>query len=110
MKMDFRHIVLTLILVLLAMPLIASGTHEEVTDPDLVIKIDGMYCALCSDAVKKSFESNEAVEEVSANHKTGIAYVVLTDESVDIGALTDFFDARLDDLGYGLVSVTKKEI
>jgi copper chaperone CopZ len=109
MKIYILRSIFILTVSILAAPLFASGDAEQIEDPDLVVQIDGMYCALCSDAVKKSFESNEEVQVVSANHKTGTAYIVLDDKAADIEALTTFFEERLVELGYSLVSVTPGE-
>ena len=109
MKTHILRSIFILIVSILAAPLFASGDAEQIENPDLVVQIDGMYCVLCSDAVKKSFESNEEVQVVSANHKTGTAYIVLDNKAADIEGLTTFFEESLIELGYSLVSVTPGE-
>jgi len=106
----FRSIILVIIFIsITVLPLAAEGSAEEIENPDLIVKIDGMTCTLCSDSVIKSFGSNPEIQSVSADHKTGTAYVRLADPSADIDKLTDFFDSSLTDLGYSLISVTQKE-
>ena len=107
MNIKLRSIMLSIILILSVFPLMANGIGEQIENPDLIVEIDGMYCSLCSDAVKKSFEENEDVIAVSANHKTGTANVVLANKTADLQTLTDFFETKLIDLGYSLISVTE---
>lgn len=106
----FRSRILVLILIAIAvLPLAAEGSAEEIANPDLIVKIEGMTCTLCSDAIIKSFGSNPDIQSVSADHKTGTAYVLLADPDTDMDKLTDFFDTSLTNLGYSLVSVTQRE-
>ena len=107
--LSWGMVLFIVIAVLITTPLFARGAAEEIENPDLVVEIDGMYCALCSDAVIKSFESHENVEAVSADYKTGIAHVILVDKSTDIDELTLFFKSSLVDLGYSLTAVTRRE-
>ena len=109
MKVHILRLISIVIVILITAPMFAGGAAEEIENPDLVVEIDGMYCALCSDAVIKSFESHENVEAVSANYKTGIAHVILVDKSKDIDELTLFFKSSLIDLGYSLTAVTQRE-
>lgn len=103
-----RYSVLLMFL-LIASRLYATGSPEVLENPDIVVEIDGMYCALCSDAVVKSFESHAAIEMVSADYKTGLAYATLVDRDVDIEELTEYMRTSLEELGYSLISVKRME-
>jgi mercuric ion binding protein len=62
----------------------------------VILKVEGMTCALCGPTVKKSLERVQGVTKVQVDHVKEIAVVIFDDAKADIGALTK----ATTDVGY----------
>ena len=65
---------------------------------EIKIKINGMVCEGCENRVKSVVSSINGVEEVEANHNTGIV-IVKTKEDLDISQIKE----KIEDIGYEIV-------
>ena len=62
---------------------------------ELKIKVKGMVCEGCENRVKNALSTIDGVDNVEANHKTGIVTVKLNKEIEK-----SIFEEKIDDLGF----------
>ncbi len=65
---------------------------------ELEIKVKGMVCEGCENRVKNALSTIDGVDNVEANHKTGIVTVKLNKEIEK-----SIFEEKIDDLGFEIV-------
>ncbi len=65
---------------------------------ELKIKVKGMVCEGCENRVKNALSTIDGVDNVEANHKTGIVTVKLNKEIEK-----SIFEEKIDDLGFEIV-------
>ncbi len=65
---------------------------------ELEIKVKGMVCGGCENRVKNALKEIEGVENVEANHETGIVKVT-ADEKVT----NKILEESIEDIGYEIV-------
>lgn len=65
---------------------------------ELEIKVKGMVCEGCENRVKNALSTIDEVDNVEANHKTGIVTVKLNKEIEK-----SIFEEKIDDLGFEIV-------
>ena len=65
---------------------------------ELKIKVKGMVCEGCENRVKNALSTIDGVDNVEANHKTGIVIVKLNKEIEK-----SIFEEKIDDLGFEIV-------
>lgn len=65
---------------------------------ELEIKVKGMVCEGCENRVKNALSTIDGVDNVEANHKTGIVIVKLNKEIEK-----SIFEEKIDDLGFEIV-------
>ena len=65
---------------------------------ELEIKVKGMVCEGCEKRVKNALSTIDGVDNVEANHKTGIVTVKLNKEIEK-----SIFEEKIDDLGFEIV-------
>ena len=65
---------------------------------ELEIKVKGMVCEGCENSVKNALSTIDGVDNVEANHKTGIVTVKLNKEIEK-----SIFEEKIDDLGFEIV-------
>ena len=92
-----RHLILTtLSFILMNVP--AWANHQ------IDIKVNGMVCDFCAQAVWKVFEEYNAVEKIDINLDTGVVSVALKDGQT----LTDEeLNKAIQYAGYDLVGITR---
>lgn len=62
---------------------------------ETIIKVEGMVCGGCENRVQNALKTIEGVEEVDANHETGIVKVTAKDE-VDEKVMKE----KIEDIGF----------
>lgn len=62
---------------------------------ETIIKVEGMVCGGCENRVQNALKTIEGVEEVVANHETGIVTVTSEDE-VDEKVMKE----KIEDIGF----------
>lgn len=62
---------------------------------ETIIKVEGMVCGGCENRVQNALKTIEGVEEVVANHETGIVKVTAKDE-VDEKVMKE----KIEDIGF----------
>lgn len=62
---------------------------------ETIIKVEGMVCGGCENRVQNALKTIEGVEEVVANHETGIVTVTAKDE-VDEKVMKE----KIEDIGF----------
>lgn len=65
---------------------------------ELKLKVEGMVCEGCENRVKSAVSLMDGVENVDANHNTGIVTVNLK-EDLDIAKIKE----KIEDLGYDVI-------
>lgn len=65
---------------------------------EIKIKINGMVCEGCENRVKSAVSLMDGVENVDANHNTGIVTVNVK-EDLDIAKIKE----KIEDLGYDVI-------
>lgn len=65
---------------------------------ELKIKVKGMVCEGCENRVKNALSTIDGVDNVEANHKTGIVTVKLNKEIEK-----SIFEEKIDNLGFEIV-------
>ena len=65
---------------------------------ELEIKVKGMVCEGCENREKNALSTIDGVDNVEANHKTGIVTVKLNKEIEK-----SIFEEKIDDLGFEIV-------
>jgi copper chaperone CopZ len=82
-KITLIIIILCLFFGLLNITAAKSKLNEQ---PNIIIKIEGMTCRLCSKAIEKSLLQVNGITEVQISHKTGTAEIIadvsVTDEEI----------------------------
>jgi uncharacterized protein len=58
-------------------------------DQFVMIRIEGMHCHRCQQAIKKALQSNEGVHEVEVDFPSGQASILYDQASVNIRKLMD---------------------
>ena len=86
-------------LILLVLPLLLLA-HEEI-----IIKIEGMHCPLCTTAVKKALKNVEGVEKVKALLETKSATVIAKEGVLDKDVL-----AAVKTTGYEGVILSRRHL
>lgn len=59
------------------------------------IKVQGMMCEGCENRIQNALSKIEGVEEVDANHKTGIVTITLSAQTDG-----DILKEKIEDLGF----------
>lgn len=65
---------------------------------ELKLKVEGMVCEGCENRVKSAISLMDGVENVDANHNTGIV-TVNAKEDLDIAKIKE----KIEDLGYDVI-------
>ena len=65
---------------------------------EIQLKINGMMCVGCENRVKSAISLMDGVENVDANHNTGIVTVNVK-EDLDIAKIKE----KIEDLGYDVI-------
>lgn len=65
---------------------------------NIEIKVEGMKCTGCENRIKNALATLDGVEEVTANHETGIVTVKMNDE---VSKTT--VEEKIIDLGFDVV-------
>lgn len=65
---------------------------------ELKLKVEGMVCEGCENRVKSAVSLMDGVENVEANHNTGIVTVNVK-EDLDIAKIKE----KIEDLGYDVI-------
>lgn len=65
---------------------------------EITIKVNGMVCGGCENRVKNAVSNIEGVEEVTANHVSGVV-TVKANENVSEEAIKN----KIDDIGFEVV-------
>lgn len=65
---------------------------------ELKLKVEGMVCEGCENRVKSAVSLMDEVENVDANHNTGIVTVNVK-EDLDIAKIKE----KIEDLGYDVI-------
>lgn len=65
---------------------------------EINLKVNGMVCNGCENRVKNALENIDGVENVSANHESGMVIVTLKEE-ID----TNIIIRKIEDLGYEII-------
>lgn len=65
---------------------------------ELKLKVEGMVCEGCGNRVKSAISLMDGVENVDANHNTGIVTVNVK-EDLDIAKIKE----KIEDLGYDVI-------
>ena len=65
---------------------------------DIVIKTNGMVCGGCENRVKNAISSIEGVEEVTADHTSGVVTVKANDNVSE-----ETIKTKIDDIGFEVV-------
>ncbi len=60
------------------------------------LKVSGMSCAGCENAIKRALKQLNGVEEVAASHEEGMVNVTYDTDK----ATTDLFKQKIEALGY----------
>ena len=77
-----------------------SGDHFA------VIRIEGMHCHKCEQAIKKSLQSHPGVHEVEVDFNSGQASVLFDRGAVSIGKLME----AVNDAGYHATGFTQGQM
>jgi copper chaperone CopZ len=77
--------------------------HKPAQDRLVLIRIDGMHCHNCEQAVGKAISAKPGVHEVEVDFNTRQASVLFDPAAVKIAELV----AAVNDAGYKAVSFTK---
>lgn len=64
----------------------------------IIIKVNGMICEGCENRIKNILNSINGVENVEANHLTGLVEI-LAIENVS----KDYIEEKIDDIGFEVV-------
>ena len=62
---------------------------------NITLKVMGMMCEGCENRVKNALKTIEGIEEVQANHVTGVVEVTANDSIMD-----DIIMETIEDIGY----------
>lgn len=62
---------------------------------ELVINVEGMHCEGCENRIKNAIKEIDGIEEVNANHETGIVNVIVK-KSVNEKEIKD----TIEDIGF----------
>lgn len=65
---------------------------------ETIIKVKGMVCNGCENRIKNALKTIEGVENVNANHNTGIVSITLNNE-VEKNVLEE----KIEDIGFEVV-------
>lgn len=72
--------------------------------PDVTIKVNGLVCDFCAQAINKVFRKQEAVNDVEVNLDDGLITVDLKDgQDIDDETLT----GMVTDAGYNVTEITR---
>lgn len=64
----------------------------------IIIKVNGMMCEGCENRIKNSLNSIDGIENVEANHLTGLVEV-LAKENIS----KNYIEEKIDDIGFEVV-------
>ena len=64
----------------------------------IIIKVNGMMCEGCENRIKNALNSIDGVENVNANHITGLVEL-LANETVS----QNYIEQKIDDIGFEVV-------
>ena len=65
---------------------------------EIILNVEGMHCGGCEQRVKNALESIEDVENVVANHVTGIVEITLKEEVAE-----ELIKEKINDIGFKVV-------
>ncbi len=66
---------------------------------ETIINVKGMVCEGCENRVKNALKNIDGVEEVTANHETGIVKVTAKEDISE-----DTMKEKIEDIGFEVVS------
>ncbi len=76
-----------------------------------VIRVDGMHCHHCEDAIRKSLTLNDGVHEVEVDYNTGQVSVLFEPKSVSVGQLMNSVNqAGYQATGYTLAGKNRPQV
>lgn len=94
---------MTVLLTFLIMP--AHAEPSDTADYDVAIKVNGLVCDFCAQAIDKVFRKQDAIEDVHVNLNDGQITVDLKDgQNIDDSTLTEM----VTDAGYNVDEIIRK--
>ncbi len=65
---------------------------------EIKIKVEGMVCSGCENRIKNALQTIEGVEEVDANHNTGVVTIKTNQENIE-----SYVKNKIEEIGFTVI-------